>query len=351
MRWPFTKRTETRSTGGGYEDQILAAFEGAATSPAKAGATAAVEAAASLAGRCLASARVTGAPGDCVGPAELQQMGRGLVRRGQSVWRIAVDPGGMVRLAMVGFWDHYGGPNPATWTMRLSEYGPSGTETRVVPWAGVVDVKYQVDRVRPWWGLSPLAAAHEAGRLSAEVTSALADGESGARGALMPLPSDGQSPTMAKLKVDLQNLRGGLAIVESVNEMSPGSASSAPQDDWKARRIGATPPAAEVELLARAFTESLGACGVPPALFSERSDGTAQRESFRRYLHSTLDPMARLISAELSEKLEVDVDVDLSAIHAADVQGRARAWRSLVGREATMTPEVAAALVGLESNR
>ena len=85
-----------------------------------------------------------------------------------------------------------------------------------------------------------------------------------------------------------------------------------------------TPPAAEVELLARAFTEALSACGVPPTLFSDRSDGTAQRESFRRYLHSTLDPIAKLISAELSTKLETEVDVDLSAIHAADVQGRAR---------------------------
>ena len=103
--------------------------------------------------------------------------------------------------------------------------------------------------------------------------------------------------------------------------------------------------------MARAHAEVLGACGVPPTLFSERSDGTAQRESFRRYLHSTLDPLARLIAAELSTKLETEVDVDLSAIHAADVQGRARAWRSLVGPEGAMTPEAAAMLVGLETNR
>ena len=341
--WPF-KRAEVRSSGGGYESSILAAFEGAATSPAKAGATAAVEAAASLASRCLASARVTGAPDNCVGPAELAQMGRGLVRRGQTVWRIVVDPDGMVRLAMVGFWDHYGGPDPATWTMRLSEYGPSGTETRTIPWAGVVDVKYQVDRVRPWWGLSPLAAAHEAGRLSAEVTSALADGESGPRGALMPLPTDGNDPTIDALKVDIRKLGGRMAFVESV-------ASTAPQDDWKPRRLGGNPPEAEVSLLARAHAEVLGACGVPPTLFSERSDGTAQRESFRRYLHSTLDPLAKLIAAELTEKLESEVDIDLSAIHAADVQGRARAWRSLVGKDAVMTPEAAAMLVGLESDR
>ena len=351
MRWPFTKRTETRSSGGGYEDQILAAFEGAATSPAKAGATAAVEAAASLAGRCLASARVTGAPDNCVGPAELQQMGRALVRRGQTVWRIAVDPEGMVRLALVGHWDHYGLADPATWTMRLSEYGPSGTATRTIPWAGVVDVKLQVDRVRPWWGVSPLAAAHEAGRLSAEVVSALADGESGPRGAVLPMSVDGQDPSVTALRKDLGSLRGKLAMVESVRSVHTGSPGSAPQDDWKPRRLGNSAPEAEVQLLARAFVEVLSACGVPPALFSERSDGTAQRESFRRYLHSTLDSTAKVIAAELSTKLGTEVDIDLSAIHAADVQGRARAWRSLVGKDATMTPEAAAMLVGLETNR
>ena len=60
-----------------------------------------------------------------------------------------------------------------------------------------------------------------------------------------------------------------------------------------------------------------------------------------------MDPIAKLISAELTEKLETEVDIDLSAIHAADVQGRSRAWRSLVGKDATMTPEAAARLVGL----
>ena len=43
MRWPFTKRTETRSTGGGYESAILGAFEGAATATPRAAATAALE--------------------------------------------------------------------------------------------------------------------------------------------------------------------------------------------------------------------------------------------------------------------------------------------------------------------
>ena len=35
--------------------------------------------------------------------------------------------------------------------------------------------------------------------------------------------------------------------------------------------------------MGRGFVEVLGACGVPPGLFIERADGTAQRESYRRF--------------------------------------------------------------------
>ena len=59
--WPF-KRTETRESGGGYEAQILAAFEAGASTPASVQATAALEAASSLIARCLASATVDGPP-------------------------------------------------------------------------------------------------------------------------------------------------------------------------------------------------------------------------------------------------------------------------------------------------
>ena len=117
----------------------------------------------------------------------------------------------------------------------------------------------------------------------------------------------------------------------------------------KTRRIGANPPAAEVTLLERAFLEVLAACGVPPALFGD-GDGTAQRESFRRFLHATLDPLAKLIAAELSDKLEAAITLNLDGLFAADLAGRARAFQSMTG--AGMDPGKAAGLAGLmESDR
>ena len=41
-------------------------------------------------------------------------------------------------------------------------------------------------------------------------------------------------------------------------------------------------------------------------------------------------PVAKMVAQELSEKLETAVSLDLSALHASDIQGRARSFKSLV---------------------
>ena len=63
---------------------------------------------------------------------------------------------------------------------------------------------------------------------------------------------------------------------------------------------------------------------------TQNSDGTAQRESWRRFLHGSVQPLAALVSQELSEKLDVDISLDLSRIGASDISGRARSFGSLV---------------------
>ena len=344
MIWPWTKTERRESSGGGYEAAILSAFEAAAGAPARAGATAALETASGLVARCLASGVVSGAPAGAVTPATLAQIGRSLIRQGESVWAIDVDPEGRVRLAVAGHHDVYGGADPAAWTYRISSYGPSATLTRMLPAAAVVHCRYLTDPIRPWCGVGPLQAATIAGRLSAETAAALADAESGPRGSLMPLPVDGEDPTVDALKSDLRSLAGKLAFVESVNVMHAGAAGNAPQDDWKTRRLGANPPAGEVSLLERAFVEVLSAAGVPPALF-EKGDGSGAREAFRRFLHATLQPLADLIALELSAKLDADVTLNLDRLFAADLAGRARAFQSMVG--GGMDPGKAAGLAGL----
>ena len=345
MIWPF-KRREVRESGGGYEASLLAAFEAAATATPAPTATGALQAASGLVSRCFAAATVDG-PANlaaAVTPDVLSLIGRALIRRGEIVFSINVDPAGHVRLAVAGHHDVYGPPDPAEWTYRVSEYGPSGTVTRMLPAAAVVHPRFEADPIRPWCGIGPLQSAALAGKLSAETVAALADAESGPRGGLLPLPVDGQDPTVDALKADIKTLRGRLATVESTRTMHPGAASNAPSGDWDVKRIGANPPAAEVNLFGVSTVEVLAACGVPASLFVA-SEGTAQRESFRRLLHSTVQPLGRIVSAELSEKLDADVRLNFDQLFAADLSGRARAFQSMVG--GGMDVSKAAGLAGL----
>ena len=99
-----------------------------------------------------------------------------------------------------------------------------------------------------------------------------------------------------------------------------------------------------MELAERAALEIYAACGVPPALFAI-GEGTAQRESFRRFLHATVQPLAGIVSAELAAKLDGDVSLSFDKLFAADLSGRARAFQSLVN--GGMEVGKAAGLAGL----
>ena len=344
--WPWG-RTERRESS--YTDLIVAAAVARAGGALSAAATAtgALQACSGMVARSFAAASVEG-PDHLVkgvSPFVLSMVGRAMMRCGESVHVIDIDPDGDVRLLAVSHWDVQGDSPEDSWIYRVNLPGPSTTRTRLIPSAGVVHCRYECDQAQPWKGIGPLQSATLAGKLSAETISALSDGESGPRGNLLPLPVDGADPSITQLKADIRNLRGQTATVESVRSMHPGAAGNAPQDDWKPRRLGASPGAPEVELMMRAGLEVVAACGCA-GMFDAQS-ATAAREAFKRFTFTTIQPLGRIVSAELSEKLGADVTLNFDALMAADVQARARAWRSLAGPEAKMTPEAAARLVGL----
>ena len=69
------------------------------------------------------------------------------------------------------------------------------------------------------------------------------------------------------------------------------------------------------------------------------------REAWRQCLHAVISPLARMVEQELREKLHGDITLNLDALSASDIQGRARAFQSMVG--AGMDVSKAAALSGL----
>ena len=88
----------------------------------------------------------------------------------------------------------------------------------------------------------------------------------------------------------------------------------------------------------------LAACGIPTEIVDQQTDGTSNREAWRRFLHSTLQPMGRIIQAQAAES-DLIVEFSFESLMASDIAGRARAFGSLV--QGGMDIEEAAALTGL----
>lgn len=346
MRWPWSK-PETRAAP--YADAVIAAIladsRGGSTS-AKVSTTGAVEAAASLAARAFASAKVS-PDVPAVSPLVLSTIGREIVRRGEVLFIIDVDGVAGLRLTPAVSWDVEGGPAPETWTYRAQLAGPSHDVERYAPAAGVVHVRAYVEPSAPWRGISPLDAAASTARLLAETETALADESSGPRGYVVTVPQgEDDDDALAGLKADIANLKGSTALVETTAAGWGEGRGAAPSQDWKPQRIGGNPPDTMRQLRQDAEACILGATGTPVELIAARSDGAAVREAWRRYAHAFLTPIGEIVSAEMAEKLDVaGLALDFSALFASDITGRARAFASMVN--GGMEIERAAALSGL----
>lgn len=332
-----------------YTDAILRYRQNQATGTtiADSAATAALEAASGLVARAFASADVEAdeAVQAVLRPDTMALIGRGLIRFGDVLFRIETGRG-RLSLLPAESWSVRGEPDPSRWDYQLTLAGPDKSVTYSDQEPGaVVHLRYAVSPGRPWEGIGPIIAASLAGKLSAETAAALADESSGPRGSFLPLPKvDGEDDTVELLKADIRKAGGSmLAVEDTANSWSTDTA-RAPGLSWTARRFGASPPAPLVELHEIATREVLAACGVPPALVST-AQGTVMREAWRQFLFGTIAPLGRIVSDELSAKLETEVNLSWDELRASDLQGRARAFQSMV--RAGMDIAKAAALSGL----
>ncbi len=336
MMLPFwNKQTERRESGGTFTDAVVRLIESqAAGKAADAGSTAAVEAASGALSRAFASAVVNGPAWAqaAITPGFLALVGRDLVRRGDSVHIIEVSRG-TVALLPCSSWHWEGNAHPDSWRCRATMYGPSTSTTRYLPNAGVVHARWGATPGQPYTGVGPLSWASLTARLQSETERSLADESAGPLAHILPVPADGgdggADDPLAAVKLDIRTARGKAVLVETTSAGWGEGKAAAPNRDWQANRLGPQPPQALATIRTDAFNAVLAACGTPPALF-DNSDGTAQRESFRRYLTLTVQPLARALERELSAKLEAPVSLSFDGLYAHDLQGRATAFQKLV---------------------
>ena len=330
MRWPWSASVEIREAP--YTDAVVRMLEAQAsgTSAGDPSAIAALEAAAGLYARCFAAAEVS-VPG--LVPAQVRALiGRNLIRRGESLHLIEVVRGS-IRLVPVGSWDIAGPWSEKRWVYRCDTFGPSGSAVHYASSARVVHCRFSVHPERPWEGVSPLGWAATTGTLAANLEQRLGEEAGGSVGHIVPIPQDGGdgegADPLAKLKADIRAAKGRTFLAETTSAGWGEGRGAAPQADWQPRRIGANPPAVLPGLRADVFGAVLSACGVPVSLVTD-ADGTSQREAFRRFLTSGIQPVADLVAEELSNKLDQEIRFGFESLYAHDLAGRAQAFQKLV---------------------
>ena len=261
--------------------------------------TAAVEAASGALSRAFAAAEVTGPPWAqrAVTAAFMAQVGRDLVRRGQSLHVIQVH-GGRVSLLPAASWHFEGDAHPDSWRVRATVYGPSSSVTRYLPFSGVVFAKWGATPGQPYTGTGPLDWAATTARLGAEIERSLADEAGGPLAQLLPVPQDGgaddEGDPLRGLKADIRAARGRAVMVETTAAGWGEGASAAPRQDWKPQRLGPGAWGGLPEVQGQAFMEVLAACGVPPGMFQKMGD-SGQREAYRRWVALVVVPLGRLL--------------------------------------------------------
>ena len=101
------------------------------------------------------------------------------------------------------------------------------------------------------------------------------------------------------------------------------------------------------ELRLQLESATLASMGVPPELVAPASNGAATRESYRRFIRSSLEPLAAIAAEELSSKLGIPgLALDSRHLHGADASALARAVAALTN--SGMSVDEALALVGLD---
>ena len=335
MRWPWSK-TEKRDSGGDFSDAVVRLIESQAAGTAvDASSTAAVEAASGALSRAFASADVQaeGWVKDLVTPNFLAQVGRDLIRNGDSMHVIRMSGAGDVMLIPASSWHFEGTHDPDSWTVRATAYGPSTSTTWNLPATSVIFVRWGSTPGQSYVGTGPLSWAHTTARLQSESERSLADEVQGPLAQLLAIPQDGgdggDDDPLKMLKADLRSARGKALLLETSSAGWGEGKTAAPARDWKAERLGPHPPEAMATITKQTFAAVLAACGCSMAMFDD-SDGTSKREAQRIFLHGTVRPLGKILAAELSAKLDTPIALNFDQLYMHDLAGRAQAFQKLV---------------------
>ena len=339
--WPFNKIEHRMSATDTIVSALISQASGSSTPPSVE-ALGAVEAAAGLWSRAFASATVEPKTSTtlAITSSVLAAIGRGLATRGEVVFELEVN--GAVELTQAASWEVSGGTRPESWRYVLEMPLPQGgVVKRTLPADAVLHLRYATRPSAPWRGISPLGMAAETRALTGWIERRLAEETSTATSYVLPLP---EAANVDALKEDIKNGRGRLHIVDTTSTGWGDGTAAAPRQDWRSNRLGANPPESLGKLRDSVKADIFGVYGIPSSI---HGTGGSARESYRQFLASTIQPLAKLVVEELADKLATPtLALDFKELRAADIAGRARAYGVLIN--AGMDAAEAAEATGLD---
>ena len=271
----------------------------------------------------------------------MQSIGRSFILDGESLWALDVPN---MRLMQASHWDVHGDSmDPMAWAYRLDIQAPDAQISKYESAAGVLHFRHAPRPTEPWRGISPLAASETTRQLLRRLEGKLTEEISTTVGQIIPVPSTQQTQT-AGLQAQLRELKGKIVLVPSTSSGWGEGRQAAPPRDWQKTRLGADPPQSLLNLRSQIMTSLAAAAGIPAALVVSESSEAGRRESWRQFLHGTIAQIGTVIQQELRSKLDPNIRIDFEKLFASDVQGRARAYGSLI--QAGMSPAAAAEFTG-----
>ena len=312
-----------------YTDIVTNALVDAAVDPLADGYVAALEIASGQLSRAFTAAKVEGPGANLFTPWVMAQIGRQIVEVGDSVW---YRQGSTLSRS-----DNYEFLPGGGYSLNFASGPVEATARRVL------HIRWNIN-VGSNRGMGPLTTARTLRSLMQKLEASMSMEMNASVGHLLPIPTDGQDDGVKALRKQIAELKGKIALIETTRSNYQQGSGMAPRQDFQVQRLGPQIPDGNRLMFTEARDTILTACGYPISLLGVASDGTAQREAWRRYLHGTVAPLGLLVE-EAARQLNIRIRISWESLFASDITGRARAFQSLVG--GGMPIEQAAAASGL----
>ena len=305
-----------------FQAWIYARLDGQAS-----GIASAEEVAAGLISRCFAMASVSGADAELFPVDVLMTMARELALQGESVW--------MNRAAGL------------TW---VQNYSKSGTRYMIqgkgVSRNIVLHPRYNTERTTGR-GISPLGSSPTFRQYLRQIEQRMEEESRFISQQILPFPKSANETGKTKKSILRKSLEGIEGIAGRVMPVFAGEKNQLEmvKDPWHPIRWGPEMTQYNVQAYQDSKSAALAALGVPQAVIG--NDSAGMREGMRTYLHTVLLPYSRIIAGAAAD-IDIEVKFNFDELMAADIQGRARAYRALVGNEGNLDSDEALALIGVE---